>query len=86
MFSTPTTEELFEAWEKLNKLPTLEVGNGLVIYGSKRATERAQMYLLAEHAPDRKDINRYLAFELKRVEAELKSLKEKLSEQAQESP
>lgn len=77
MFSLITVEAALDAWNKLHDMPTLEVGGGMRVYGSDRALTRAQMYILADskHPVERRDVNRYLANELKLLEAEAKALR-----------
>ena len=82
MFDTFTVKEAIAAVDLYERSPSLLVGDNLWVYGSSKALSRAQAYILADskHPVERKDINLYLANELKLSEATVKALREKITE------
>jgi hypothetical protein len=78
MFETPTLEEAHKAWELYNNSPSLRVADGLWVYGSGPALDRVQMYILASASEHRRDVNAYLANELKLAEKRVIALREQL--------
>jgi hypothetical protein len=81
-YAMPTLEEALKAWDRYNNSSSLEVGDGLWVYGSVKALTRVQLYLLAQTTkPDeRKDIKNYLDYELKRSEDTVKLLRQEIAE------
>jgi hypothetical protein len=81
MFKTFTMKEAINAVDVYKNSPTLEVGDGLSVYGSDRALLRVQAYILASQPEKikREDINLYLANELKLSEATVKALREEVA-------
>ena len=80
-YAMPTLEEALKAWDRYENSSSLEVGDGLWVYGSVRALTRVQLSLLAQATkPDeRKDIKNYLDYELKNSEATVKLLREEVA-------
>ena len=81
MFDTYTVKEAIAAVDLYERSPSLLVGDNLWVYGSSKALSRAQAYILSNsgHPVERKDINRYLANELKLAEAKLVAAHEEIA-------